>query len=187
MRVKIWKALTYWFKGLFTVRAYVACKMTGRNRREMIKRAKRICSVLRRAGVEPISPVIEERVQARPGKLVNLSKLRLHKKWADDKTIITWKAHAVILDGADAKSFGMEREYGLSRYWLYNPTLLRMPDQGITVAMFEDDLISDDEEALAHYLVQHYGNIYKRWKWRLWILNRCLPKSLLAKAWQWLH
>lgn len=185
--MKFLKAVRYWFKGLFTVRAYVACKMTGRNRRKMIARAKFICRKLKKCGVEPISPVIEEKIKARPGKLKQLSKTGLHKKWTEDKNIITWKAHAVIVDGADDKSFGVEREYGLSRYWLYNPTLLRMPDQGITVALFEDDLISDDIEAIAHYLVEHYGNIYKRWKWRLWILNRCLPKSLLAKAWQWLH
>lgn len=179
--------LIYWFKGLFTVRAYVACKMTGRNRREMIKRAKRMCSILRKAGVEPISPVIEERVQARPGKLKNPSKLRLFKKWTDDKHIITWLAHAVILDGAEQKSFGMEREYGLNRFWLWKPTLLRMPDQGITVAVFEDDLISDDEEALAHYLVQKHGSLYRRWKWRLALFNRCLPKFLAAQLWQWVH
>jgi len=185
--MKIWKALKYWFQGLFTCRAYVACKMTGRNRREMINRAKRICAVLRKAGVEPISPVIEERVQARRGVLRNLSKLRLFKKWTDDKRIITWKAHAVILDGADAKSFGMEREYALNRFWLWKPTLLLMPNQGITVAAFEDDLISDDEEAIAHYLVEHHGNLYKRIKWRLVMINRCLPKFLAAQLWQWIH
>lgn len=181
------KVLAYWWKGLFTVRVYVACKMTGRSRMEQIARAKHICNVLRKAGAEPISPVIEERVQARKGTLQNHSRIRLFKKWTDDKRIITWKAHVVILDGADAKSFGMEREYALNRFWAWKPTLLLMPDQGLTVAEFEDDKIHHDDEALAHYIVHKYGNIYKRNKWRLAMINRSFPKFIAAQLWQWIH
>lgn len=185
--MKTWELLVYWFKGLFTCRVYVACKMTHRKRREMIRRAKHICRVFRKAGIDPISPVIEERMQARKGKLENTSKLRLHKKWQDDKDIICWTSHAVVMDGADSKSFGMEREHGLNRYLWWKPTLLLMPDQGLTVAVFEDDLITGDEEAVADYLMEKHGNLYKRWKWRFHILNKSFLKFLVGQVWQWIH
>lgn len=182
-----WSKIKYWIEGLFTCRVYVACKMTGRNRRQMINRAKQICAKFKLAGLVPISPVIEERVQARPGTLKNTSKLRLHKKWNEDKNIICWTCHAVVMDGAHDKSFGMEREHGLSRYLWWKPTILIMPDQGLTVAEFEDDLISGDEESVAHYLATYHGNLYRRWKWRLSLTNQKLPKFVIGQIWQWIH
>lgn len=177
----------YWWKGLFTCRVYIACKMTHRNRREMISRAKYMCALAKQAGLEPISPVIEERVQARKGKLENHSKLRLHKKWKEDKAIICWKSHAVILDGAEAKSFGMEQEHGQNRYLWWKPTVLVMEYQGVTVADFEDDRIYHDPEAAFHYLAIHHGNLYRRWKWRALMINRSLPKFVAGQLWQWIH
>lgn len=181
------KLLLYWIRGLFVCRVYIACKMTGRSRKQMIDRAKYLCSLFRKFGLDPISPVIEEHVQARKGSLKNTSRFRLHKKWNDDKSIICWKSHAVVLDGAETKSFGMEREHGLNRYLWWKPTLLIMPKMGLTVAEFEDDLISGDEESVAHYLVHHHGNIYKRFKWRARIFNRSLLKFLIGQLWQWIH
>ncbi len=185
--MKLLKAVSYWFKGLLTCRCYIATKMTHVNRRHLVSHAKRVCAIYRKAGIEPISPVIEERVQVRKGKLENLSKIRLHKKWQDDKQIITWRAHAVVMDGADLKSFGMEREYGLNRYWLWKPTISVMEKQGLTVADFEDDKIYTEHEAAAHYLSQKHGNVYKRAKWRLLMINRSLPKFMFAQLWQWIH
>lgn len=182
------KALVYWFKGLFTCRVYTACKMTGRNRREMIKRAKYVQQVFRRAGIEAISPVLREHVQARKGILLNPSKLRLFKKWRQDKNILAWECHGVAWDMAQDKSSGAEREYGIARFLWWKPVALIIPEpHGFTIAAFEDDLISGDVEAVAHYFAEHHGNLYKRWKWRLAVLNKSLPKFLFGQIWQWLH
>jgi hypothetical protein len=182
------KAFIYWFKGLFTCRVYIACRMTHRNRREMIQRAKYVSAIFKKAGVEAISPVLRERVPARPGKLKNPSKIRLFKKWTDDKDILCWEAHGMAWDEAQDKSTGAEREHGINRYLWWKPTVIILPEpHGITVAVFEDDLISGDVEAVAHYFSEHHGNLYKRWKWRLMLLNRCLVKFVVGQIWQWVH
>lgn len=180
-------SFVYWFKGLFTCRLYLACKMTGRSRKDQVLRARHLCAVFRKAGLDPISPVIEEKVRIRKGALKNLSRLSLHKKWKMDKNIIAWKTHAVVMDDATAKSFGMEREYALNRFLWWKPTILLMERPGLTIADFEDDLISNDEEDIAHYLKEKHGNIYKRWKWRLSMFNRSLPKFIVGHIWQWIH
>lgn len=180
--------LIYWFNGLFTCRVYVACRMTGRNRREMIKRAKFVEMVFNKAGIEAISPVLREHVQARRGTLQNLSKLRLFKKWTDDKNILAWECHGMAWDLANEKSMGAEREYGICRFLWWKPVVAIVPEQhGLTVASFEDDLISGDIEAVAHYFAEKHGNLYKRWKWRLAILNRSLVKFIAGQLWQWIH
>jgi hypothetical protein len=182
------EGLLYWLKGLFTCRVYIACRMTGRNRKEMIERAKYITGLFREAGIEAISPVLRERVQARPGVLKNLSKLKLYKKWTEDKDILAWECHGMAWDFAQEKSGGAEREYGITRFLWWKPVAAIIPEpHGLTVAEFEDDLISGDVEAVAHYFREQHGNLYKRWKWRLAMLNRSLFKFIIGQLWQFLH
>lgn len=82
---------------------YVACKMTGRDKLEMVDRAKYVCSVLKAKGITPISPVLEEEVKAETGKLVNHDEEKMRTFWARDKQIIRYVAHAVLLDQAEMK------------------------------------------------------------------------------------
>jgi len=180
--------ITYWFKGLFVCRVYVATRMTNRSRGEMIKRAKLVSRIFAKAGVEAISPVLREKVRNKRGVLKNTSKLLLYKKWTGDKDILAWECHGMAWDGANDKSIGCEREYGLARFLWWKPIATIVPEpQTLTVAKFEDDLISGDVEAVAHYFATVHGNLYKRWKWRLLILNRSFPKFLFGQLWQWLH
>ena len=180
--------IKYWWDGLFTCRVYIACRMTGRSRREMIKRAKYVTDVFKHARIEAISPVLREHVQARRGVLKNTSKLRLYRKWQDDKDILVWECHGMAWDHADEKSKGAEREYGISRFLWWKPTVAILPEpQEISVATFEDDRLYGDVEAVAHYFSEYHGNLYKRWKWRLAMINRSLPKFILGQLWQWIH
>src|SRR4051812_40896387 len=98
---------------------YTATRMTGRDKSEMVERAKHIVAVLKTYGITAISPILEENVEAKTEVLVNDNEARLRKYWARDKFIIRKLAHVVLVDGADAKSFGVEREYALNRYCLW--------------------------------------------------------------------
>lgn len=164
---------------------YVACKMTGRDKAEMVKRAKYVSAVLKQFGLTPISPVIEEGVDEKPGPLVNDSKQRLAGHWARDKHIIRYQAHVILVDGADAKSFGVERELGLMRYCLWKPVVLVMPDQGITVATMEDDYITNDIFKAAEYIRDNWGTRRKRWLWRIKMLTRTLPRWVWGQIMAW--
>src|SRR6476619_3209715 len=103
---------------------YCATKMSGRDKLEMHKRAQYVCSVFKEYGINAISPVIEEQVKPEEGKLINHDKERLREFWRRDKEIIRKEAHVVFLDHAEMKSYGMEREYAFSRYYLWKPTVI---------------------------------------------------------------
>ena len=161
---------------------YVACRMTGRDRLEMVKRAKYVSHVLAEYGLRAISPVIEESVPALPGALVNDSKERLKGFWDRDKYIIRHIAHVTLIDGAEAKSWGVEREYALSRFCLWKPTVLITPNRALSVADFEDDFITADIHEAAEVIRTRFGTRFKRIMWRLQMLRKTLPYWLYCQV-----
>jgi hypothetical protein len=166
--------------------AYVACKMTGRDKLEMVRRAKYVCKTLRRYNIEPISPVMEEQVQAERGKLTNHDKPRLKIFWKRDKDIIRYESHVVLIDQAQMKSFGIEREYMLQRGVLWKPVVLVVePGTALSVAEFEDDAVMYSVDQAARYIQQMWGTRWKRWKWRVRMLDRSLPKWFYDQLMAW--
>lgn len=158
---------------------YCATRMTGKDRHEQVTRAKYVCAVLRQYGLNPISPVLAENVEDAPGPLVNDNRERLGRFWARDKEIIRYEAHVVLIDGAHEKSYGVEREYMLSRGVLWKPTVLLMPPTGLTVVDFEDDFVAHDVHMAGQHIREHWGTWGKRFKWRVAMLCRSLPRWML--------
>jgi hypothetical protein len=167
------------------LKAYVACRMTGRDRKEQVARARYVCAVLRQYGITPISPVLEEKVVEAPGPLVNDDKERLGGFWSRDKYIIRRIAHVVLIDGANEKSFGVEREYMLNRGVLWKPTVLLMPKIGLTVVDFEDDYVTDSVHEAGRYIREQWGTWPKRALWRTKMLLRSMPKRCLDEIYSW--
>ena len=165
---------------------YAAMKMTGRDKVEQVKRSHHISNTGKRLGITVISPVIEENVKATPGKLTNKDKPRLKTFWERDKDIIRYEAHVVLLDHAEMKSFGMEREYMLNRGVLWKPTVMVVkPGTSISVAEFEDDAVFYSVEEAFKFINQKWGTRWKRWKWRSKMINRSLPKFLKDQLYAW--
>lgn len=165
---------------------YVATKMTGCNKDELVRRATYISTEFAKRGIRVISPVLEEKVEAVPVKLVNRDREQLREFWRRDKEIIRYHAHVVLLDRGDQKSFGMEREYCLSRGVLWKPTVLLVPEGiALSVAPFEDDAIFTSVATAADYIVETWGTRWKRIKWRANMLNRSLPRWLWDQCRQW--
>lgn len=168
------------------VAVYIACSMTGRDKLEMVHRARRVCEIFREAGITPISPVVEEHVQETPGKLINNDKERLHGFWKRDKDIIIREAHVVFMDHAEMKSFGMEREYALARGCLWKPTVIYVPiGTPTSVAQWEDDKIFTSVHEAAKYIVEMWGTKSKRRMWRFKMLLRTLPGWVYRQVLQW--
>lgn len=167
-------------------RVYVACKMTSRDKAEMHRRAKFVCEVFAAYGLKAVSPVLEEQIKDEPGRLVNHDKELLHSHWKRDKDIVRYETRVTVLDHAEMKSFGMEREYGLNRYCLWKPTLILIP-QGtpLSVAQFEDDQIFYSAHSLAAYVSAHWGSRWSYWRWRLMLLIRKLPRFVFDQFYQW--
>jgi hypothetical protein len=166
------------------LRIYVACKMTGRDRKEQVEHAQHVKEVLRKYDIEVVSPVLEEKVVALPGPLLNNDEEKLRNFWRRDKEIIIREVHAIMIDGADQKSFGVEREYGLSRYCMWKPTVLYMPKTVLNVSQFEDDFTSDSLDEIGKYLQDNFGTRKKRITWRIKMLMRSLPKWIVGQMYQ---
>jgi hypothetical protein len=179
------RALRRWlFEPSCTV--YVACSMTGRDKLEMVRRATFVCDVLKAYGLTPISPVLAESVPAQQGKLVNHDAAKVQKFWATDKYFIRRPARVIWMDHGEMHSFGMTREYCLSRGVLWKPTVMYVP-QGtpLSVAPYEDDLIGYSVHFLAAQIKKRWGSRWDYWMWRLQMLNRSLPGWLLDQLWAW--
>lgn len=179
----MFKAIYRWlFEPSATI--YVACKMTGRDKVEMVRRATYVCEVIKQAGMTPISPVLEESVPATPGKLVNHDTERVKGFWKRDKYIIRRLARVVWIDHGEMHSPGMMREYSLNRGTLWKPTVMYVP-QGtpLSVAPYEDDEIGYSVHALASEVKKRWGSRWDYWKWRIQMLNRSLPGFVLDQIW----
>jgi hypothetical protein len=167
-------------------KVYVACRMTGRSKREQVERARYMCQVLKAYNLTPISPVLEENIQPEDAILVQTTDTDLAQYWARDKEIMSYEAHVTLMDGGDEGSVGMGREYGFNRYALWKPTItLWSQDRGITVAQFEDDAIFLSAHEAAAYIAVNFGTRWKRWKWRLKMLRKSIPTFLKRQGAAW--
>lgn len=166
-------------------KVYVCCTMTGRDRKEQVMRAQYVKAIFAQYGIEAIHPVLEERVPAVHGPLIQESVSQLEQFWRRDKEIIAYEAHAVFVDGADEGSVGVGREYAFSRYNLWKPTvLLWNKNRGVTVAQFEDDFIVADAISAAILIRAEWGTWEKRMWWRLKLLVRTLPTFIYRQLMQ---
>ncbi len=160
---------------------YLATKMTNKDKHEQVARAKYACAILKQYGITPLSPVFAENVEDSPGPLVNDDKERLGRLWARDKEIIRYESHVVLVDGANEKSYGVEREYMLNRGVLWKPTVLLMPPPGLSVITFEDDYVTHDLHIAGEFIRKKWGTRTKRIMWRLKMLTRTLPRWILGQ------
>lgn len=179
------RKLSNWLFGDSLV-TYIACKMTGRDKAEMVNRAHFVLETLALFGIKGISPVIEEGVKVDHVKLVNFDKDRVRSFWARDKYIIRYVAHAVLFDHAEMSSFGMTREYCLNRGVLWKPTVIVLAQgTAASVAIFEDDFIAFSAHTAAAMMAEKWGSRYKRIVWRMKMINRSFPKWVVDQMWQW--
>lgn len=165
---------------------YIACAMSGRDKAEMVARAQRVCDIFREAGLNPISPVLEEKVKNEPGKLINSDKEQLKQFWKRDKEIIIKEAHVFFWDHAEMKSFGAEREYALARFCLWKPAIMYVaPGTPVSVAGWEDDAIVTSVHEAAKFIAENYGTAKQRRIWRFNMLKRTWKTWLVRQYLAW--
>jgi hypothetical protein len=171
------------------VRVYAAMPMTGYDRAHMVKRSRELIAIGAEYGVTVISPVIEENVPEMHGHLHTNDEMQLYTFWKRDKQLIRNRdgkgAHVVLIDRADKKSLGCEREYGLNRFYLWKPTVSLMPNRGYSIARLEDDRIFESERDAFKFIATHYGTHMQRIKWRCALLTRTLPGFVIDQINAW--
>lgn len=179
------RSISNWLFGDSLV-IYIACKMTGRDKAEMVHRAEFIVETLAIFGIKGISPVLEEGVKADNVKLINYDKEQVRNFWARDKYIIRYLSHAVLFDHAEMSSLGMTREYSLNRGTLWKPTAVLLEKNVPTsVATYEDDLLGYSVHTMAAEMSRRWGSRVKRWNWRTRMMIRSMPRFIYDQAMAW--
>jgi hypothetical protein len=158
---------------------YVAQKMTGVSQKALLIKAINASQVLRRAGCDVVSPVIEEAVKFVDEPLANVSEHSLDPLWKRDKQDIKNKCFVVLdLDGS-LQSMGTKREYGLQRMFLWSPIVTVVPrGYPYSVANLEDDYICESVEIAADVINQRWGTWMSRRLWQVEIYTRCLLPAI---------
>ncbi len=164
------------------VSVYGAVKMSGENKAELVKRAKRVYEIFTEEKINFISPVFEEGIKEEEVKLINSDKKDLAYRWNEDKKVLSHKAHVMFWDHAEQKSFGCEREYGFMRFCLWKPVVIYVPpNTPLSVAEFEDDVVVNSVHVAAKIIVERWGTQEKRNKWRMEMLKRTWKNWLIRQ------
>lgn len=171
------------------MRVYTAGAMTGLSGDELVERSLHVGQVLSYNKIEMLDPVNCEGVKATPNP-VQASFQDLTVFWQRDKQLIR-RAHVVFDITPEKKSEGVSHEIGYARYFLYKPIVRvymngGMPT-GASVAFFEDDVLAGSLEEACAVALELWGTPWKRLKWKLQQLNRCLLRSIKYKTGEWLN
>lgn len=170
-----------------SVKIYTCCKMTGRDKAEMVKTALSNKKIFEAAGITVLDPVLEEKVKPTHQELQDVPIHVLKGYWQRDKQMIR-EANVIVDTTPELKSEGSAHEIGYARYFLWKP-VVRMYTGGIkplsAIVYFEDDLIVHSVEEAAIQIQKYWGTWFKRFMWRICLINRCYFKSLWYQLMEW--
>lgn len=170
-----------------SIKIYTAAKMTGRDQAEMVEMARKNKKIFEAAGIIVLDPIIEEHVKATNAPLVDKPINVLKGYWTRDKAMIR-EAHVVVDTTPELKSEGSAHEIGYARYALWKPVVRLYQGQAKVlspIVYFEDDLIVHSTEEAAIQIQKYWGTWFKRFLWRVGMLNRCFPKWFFNQLLEW--
>jgi hypothetical protein len=169
------------------VRVYAAGGMTGISGEDLVARSFHVGQVLSDYKIEVLDPVQCEGVTA-TATPTQASYKDLLVFWNRDKEMIR-RAHVVFDLTPERKSEGVSHEIGYARYFLYKPVVRVYMNGGMpsraSVAYLEDDVLARSLEEACEIALDLWGSPWKRLKWKLDQLNRCLLKSVWHKGKEW--
>lgn len=170
-----------------SVKIYAAHAMTGRTGEEIVEESAWILNIFKSYGIEVLDPVTAEDVKPTRKKINSPYKV-LDEYWKRDKEMIR-EANVLVDFSPDRKSEGVSHEIGYARYCWWKPVVRVYPKgkipSNLSVAYFEDDVITDSGEEAALIIKQKFGTKIKRAIWRYNMLKRSLPKWILQQIKEW--
>lgn len=166
---------------------YLCRSMTGRVKEDVVKEAALDKQWFENAGLAVLDPVAAEGVKPTKERLLS-SKKAMDQYWPRDKEMIR-EAHVVIDMTPHMNSEGSKHEIGYARYHCWKPVIRVFPlgqlPPASSVARYEDDVVCDSREEATEWIYRVYGTPWKRLKWKLRILDRCLLGFLKVRL-MWL-
>lgn len=148
---------------------YTAVRMTGRSKAAMVKEAEEAVAILSKYGIEVISPVLAEGIEAKHEILQAISEEQLAIEWRKDKQFVR-ECH-VVLDLSSAsklRSEGSVHELAYARYALFKPCIRLFPKGlGPSVTKLEDSVIVQTLDEAGIEILKRWGTRYQRIMWRI--------------------
>lgn len=144
-------------------------RMTGRSKAAMVKEAEEATIVLAKYGIQVISPVLKEGIEAKHEILQAISDEQLAVEWKKDKKFVR-DCH-VVLDLSSAsklRSEGSIHELAYARYALFKPCVRLFPHGlGPSVTKLEDSVIVQTLDEAGIEIVTRWGTRTQRILWRI--------------------
>lgn len=169
------------------LKVYAARGMSHRIKEEVVNEAAADRAVLAGYGIVVLDPVASEGVEATK-EILRSSKKAMDTYWSRDKAMIR-EANVVFDMTPHLNSEGVKHEIGYARYALWKPVIRVFPKGQLpfqsSVARYEDDAIFDDLHEAIKYALEMFGTWSKRFKWRLSLLIRCLPRWIMFQIMEW--
>ncbi len=169
------------------VKVYLARAMSGRQMDEVVKEAAKDRGVFGWWRIAVLDPVKAEGVKAKKQPL-QATKQAMDSYWKRDKEMIR-EAHVFVDCTPHLKSQGVEREAGYARYSLWKPVVRIFPFEckphAANAAYYEDDLIVDSFPMACKEITERWGTRWKRTKWRMALINRCLIRWIKFQIGEW--
>lgn len=160
---------------------YLARAMSHRVKEDVVKEAKSDKEFFEKSGFKVNCPVEKERIPSTKQVLL-ASKKALQTFWPQDKKLIR-ESHVLIDMSPTYNSEGVKHELAYARFCLWKPVVRVFPSGqlpiGSSVAYLEDDMVCDSLLEAVEYIYRVHGTLYKRLKWRMLMLLRCLPKWIM--------
>jgi hypothetical protein len=178
------------FRWLHTVnvKVYLGQRMTGAKQCVIYQRNAYCERVLRKYGITPYSPVTEEGVSPIKKKLDQPSQEQLHKFWQRDKQLIQ-QSHVLLDITGSTTSEGLKHEIGLARYFLFRPVVRILKLSGPSVALEEEDVVTNTVEDAAQVILERWGTPWKRLKWKGHLFRKCFLHYMWIRLrwfWDWI-
>lgn len=155
-------------------RVYVACKMTGRDRAEMVRDAKKDKEILIKYGFDVSHPVLDEKIPEEEGIFLEPTPDAQDFRWEEDQSAVRW-ADVVIATAPHLFSSGAMREHGKVRYDQWKPYVSVWPKEIEIIpftALKEDDACVRSVEEAGKIAYEKWGTRARRMKWKLPIYLR---------------
>lgn len=169
------------------LKVYAARGMSNRVKEEVVNEAAADRAVMAGYGLLILDPVASEGVE--PTKeVLRSSKKAMDTYWGRDKAMIR-EANVVFDLTPHLNSEGVKHEIGYARYALWKPVIRVFPKGQLpfqsSVSRYEDDAIFDDLHEAVKYALEKFGTWQKRFKWRISLLLRCLPRWIMFQIMEW--
>lgn len=171
--------MSNWFNTV-NVKIYLAQQMTGIREDKIYNYNLAMTKALEKHGITVFSPVTEEGVKPSNKQLNQVSQDQLNYFWERDKYLIR-HSHLLLDITGPSKSQGLLHEIGLSRYFLFKPVVRIIQNLGPSVAIAEDDLIVNDVEEAAKFIIDSFGTPKKRLLWKIKLFARCFLPYLRTR------